>query len=1138
MTDTEWIWKKAQLPTTQQKCIIARQYKPDNGGLCFRVFPNSSALIVFCNNTKNSKPHLYEVITDKVPVYLYIDLDLVPPLPHTYEACDEYTHKVHATFMRVFCAFIPYVQWIPGTNMQVANTSYTNKVSLHYKFNLILPNVVAAKDLVASLVAFVTHSPDQEAYNMLSFLKPNLNNSSNPHRILAIDLQVYRTFGCMRALYSSKYRMNHPHAPMLPYADSSHHVADHLIVVHADNMQPNCVTLADIGSIHVPHMSARQRNQRAQATALQPLSDTKTCEFIPDIPKNTLSIVASIIKQSPLIRSKFQTDVPLDFICCKYVTPHVYDFGINTQTTPIYCPYGCRVHRNNRGWFRYDHDTKVLSYKCFDDSPECSKPIKPITYSVLDTQLELVLQDDIYNMHTLHDRYGVIEWDSEYHSATMHDYPIAPLVAVRANMGVGKTEKVMSDLISKYCVNTEVKCMFITYQRLLSRKFLRSLESYGFENYLDIDTRGEIHTNKLIICLDSLHRVKTSNFDFIIVDEALSVMLHFQSPLIRNIGYICLLYEHLLLQARYVYFIDACVDNMMVYNTLNYLQNKKNTTTHYIRNSYVRPTNRKANVIHCDTNGDARINLKGAAITQVVALLNQGKRVVVSSSTKRFTDALSKVIEKDVPAARIIVYNSETDQALLFEHAENLNATWTQYDAVIYSPTIGAGLSFTEAHFHALVAYAENSYHAPSVDLVIQQLYRVRNLIDGDMTIYINDIVRVETPQQTEAEVITWLDDQCISMHEYCANINMNQELITYCAELGPNGLKYAKNKLSYTILKGLVFNRHKSFARFKDILVTSLREDYGIPVTLTPFEVSPDLETHMLKLKDIMDQEISKPIPFSIDILPTTERANDLLAKSCNYKTPLSDKEKQELWTYNCVSELWCIPRKFFDEQFYNEFVGPCNRKGKNDTLEMFYNVQRLRDLLTKDREEMERSYTRAIANVVSQDDYNLPLHRTRKPEYYAKLLEAERLCSILFATDTSENHDYQTTLKMRLGVKVKAIEYKQRIAKYLSQLTDAHYRKLKKHYGLRYKTLAEFLGGECDNTRRVSSFIVKVLMGVSLCMTEDSKTKNKTRPSYGDKKIDVDNMVVALQNTYRYRLFESTQQVENLTIDDFIDP
>jgi hypothetical protein len=116
-------------------------------------------------------------------------------------------------------------------------------------------------------------------------------------------------------------------------------------------------------------------------------------------------------------------------------------------------------------------------------------------------------------------------------------------------------------------MHPDTKCLIITYQILLSQKYHGALQAYGFGNYLDRSADATtIHDNKIIVCLDSLRCVATSNHDYVFIDEVLSVLLHFNSPLVKRVSAISTIFELILLQAKYVYMLDACVDNSMVYN--------------------------------------------------------------------------------------------------------------------------------------------------------------------------------------------------------------------------------------------------------------------------------------------------------------------------------------------------------------------------------------------------------------------------------------------------------------------------------------------------------------------------------------------------------------------------------------------
>jgi hypothetical protein len=92
---------------------------------------------------------------------------------------------------------------------------------------------------------------------------------------------------------------------------------------------------------------------------------------------------------------------------------------------------------------------------------------------------------------------------------------------------------------------------------------------------------------------------------------------------------------------------------------------------------------------------------------------------VVCSSTKSFTELLGRFISDTMKNKRMLVYNSSRCGTSL----EDVNNLWIHYDLLVYSPSVSAGVSFTEHHFDSLVAYLVNSRYTP-VDLSLQQLFR------------------------------------------------------------------------------------------------------------------------------------------------------------------------------------------------------------------------------------------------------------------------------------------------------------------------------------------------------------------------------------------------------------------------------
>jgi hypothetical protein len=110
-----------------------------------------------------------------------------------------------------------------------------------------------------------------------------------------------------------------------------------------------------------------------------------------------------------------------------------------------------------------------------------------------------------------------------------------------------------------------------------------------------------------------------------------------------------------------------------------------------------------------------------SAIKQVQNLLKRGDKVVVCSSTKSFTE-MGRFITETMKPNEFWSTIARVGTSL-----EDVNNLWIHYDLLVYSPSVSAGVSFTEHHFDSLVAYLVNSRYTPSVDLSLQQLFRVKS---------------------------------------------------------------------------------------------------------------------------------------------------------------------------------------------------------------------------------------------------------------------------------------------------------------------------------------------------------------------------------------------------------------------------
>ena len=189
----------------------------------------------------------------------------------------------------------------------------------------------------------------------------------------------------------------------------------------------------------------------------------------------------------------------------------------------------------------------------------------------------------------------------------------------------------------------------------------------------------------------------------------------------------------------------------------------------------------------------------------------------------------------------MLVYNSSTSETL-----DDVDELWTSCELLVYSPSITAGVSFERLHFDCLVAYLKNSSYSPTVDITLQQLFRVRCLVDGRMYLYIQE---QESSQkslpQSETDVEAFLDDDVSLASKYFVDYKM---FFSAQHKITNGGMEYDKDRLSYIIIiKGIVMMRNRSTMNFTSILMGTLETDYHIKCSPmqdgTPKMTEVDLE-------------------------------------------------------------------------------------------------------------------------------------------------------------------------------------------------------------------------------------------------------------------------------------------------------
>lgn len=124
------------------------------------------------------------------------------------------------------------------------------------------------------------------------------------------------------------------------------------------------------------------------------------------------------------------------------------------------------------------------------------------------------------------------------------------------------------------------------------------------------------------------------------------------------------------------------------------------------------------------------LSTKGEFWAKLEQLLNEGKKVYISTSSKHEARALSEFIKHRYPEISLLtlVANDEDDVTLSVK-LENIDEEVRKHQVVIASPVVSSGVSIDVNHFDVIMGYyLPHTPYTPSLVTAVQQLGRVRKV--------------------------------------------------------------------------------------------------------------------------------------------------------------------------------------------------------------------------------------------------------------------------------------------------------------------------------------------------------------------------------------------------------------------------
>lgn len=359
-----------------------------------------------------------------------------------------------------------------------------------------------------------------------------------------------------------------------------------------------------------------------------------------------------------------------------------------------------RVHKHNRQYVIYNQKSKRCIYKCHDTDAVGRKLylFKPL-YQIIRPD-ELVHVEDIPSL----------------------DFHNKKCLMIESNMGTSKTKQTVKYLLD---VSPKTRILFITYRRILSKKYQSEAEHLGLVNYLDIKKRL-IDQPRVVVQLDSLYRLNGGlhNWDIVVIDEIDSVLGQFGSPLMKLKNNNSEVLEYVIAQSQKTILLDANLNSQRVCDFVNSMF--KREEIHYVKNTYIRSSNRLVHIKEQES----------GLIDQLTTSLKNGKNVVIISTSKKFLNRMEKIAATLVASDQIMFYSSDKNHKRLMTDGLNANQNWKHLRVLGYTPVISSGISFELDHFDQLFIHCGPK----SCDYLslFQMIFRVRQLRSGDMYMYIN----------------------------------------------------------------------------------------------------------------------------------------------------------------------------------------------------------------------------------------------------------------------------------------------------------------------------------------------------------------------------------------------------------------
>ncbi|QYB17453.1 putative helicase/primase complex protein [Pacmanvirus S19] len=373
----------------------------------------------------------------------------------------------------------------------------------------------------------------------------------------------------------------------------------------------------------------------------------------------------------------------------------------------------------------------------------------------------------------------------EYSEPKLRPFELSRTLIVHAMMKMGKTKELHA-YIDKY-FNSELRkpiIRFISFRQTFSGNIKEKFADFTLYS----DVNGPLTQSKLIVQVESLYRLEIYDGieppDLVILDECESIFEQFDSGLLRNFHGSLEAFRYLIKYSKHIVCMDANISDR-TYRILKQMRPgfaEGDCTYHCNRyknatddNYYITADKLKwLGVLYATIEADERIAIPMSSLTEA--------KILVRNLTQKYPEKLIKL------------YSSETSMAEKREHFADVNTHWSQFDILVYTPTVSAGVSFEQKHFRKIFGYFIDQ--SCPTETCIQMIGRIRDVSDHQFYLCVN---ATGNNQPTDIDAIKQF------VYTKRENLLKDFDETGLRAEYGPNGeIKYHVSDYFYIWLENM----------------------------------------------------------------------------------------------------------------------------------------------------------------------------------------------------------------------------------------------------------------------------------------------------------------------------------------------